>query len=457
MALRIAIAGRPNVGKSTLFNRLVGRKLALVDDRPGVTRDRREGDAQLGDIALLIIDTAGLEDAKGEGLTADIQRQTALALENADAVLFMVDARAGLTPQDETIARRLRRSGRRVILAANKCESQASLSGLGEAHALGFGEPIALSAEHGLGLDALYDALRPLAKPEDIVGAQEDRALPEDEDIGAGKPVRIAVVGRPNAGKSTLINALLGEERLVTSAEAGTTRDAIAVPLTWKAREFLVFDTAGMRRRARVTEKIEKLAVSDALRAIRFAEVVVVAIDATAPFEAQDLAIADLVEREGRAIVFAVTKWDLVDNANAERKKLREKLDRLLPQVVGAPMIAVSGLRGEGLDRLMQAIADTHAIWNKRVPTAAINRFLEAALDRNPPPAVKGRRIKIRYMTQAKARPPTFVLFGNQLAALPESYTRYIVNGLREAFGLKGVPIRVQVRQTKNPYAEEGR
>ncbi|MBI1239720.1 MAG: ribosome biogenesis GTPase Der [Alphaproteobacteria bacterium] len=447
MTLSVAIIGRPNVGKSTLFNRLVGKRLALVDDAPGVTRDRREGEARLGDLVFRVIDTAGLDDAKGEELPEQIQAQTDRAIASAGLCLFLIDARAGVTPYDREIAQRLRRGGGRVIVAANKCEGTAAMAGAAEAHALGFGEPIELSAEHGIGLDDLYRALH------DLVEEKESAAGEGEED--AARPIQIAFVGRPNAGKSTLINALLGEERLVTSGVAGTTRDAIAVTLDWEGRAFRIFDTAGLRRKARVSEKVEKLAVADALRAVRFGEVVILTMDEANAFEQQDLAIADLIAREGRAVVFAITKWDLVESPQARRKALERLATEALPQLRGAPLVTVSGLTPTGLDRLMRAILTAHETWATRVPTAALNRFLAAMLEKNPPPAVRGRRIKLRYMTQAKARPPTFALFGNQLDSLPESYLRFLTNGLRDSFALAGVPIRITLKASKNPYAEK--
>src|SRR5690349_19297265 len=454
MSFTIAIIGRPNVGKSTLFNRLVGQKLALVDDEPGVTRDRREGEARLGDLEFTIIDTAGLDEGAKGSLTARMQEQTETAIKLADALMFVVDARAGLTPTDRAFADVARRADKPVLLLANKSEGKHSDAGAMEAYALGLGEPIQVSAEHGEGLGELYDALRALMpEPAEEEDASEDDGEGGEEDTQ--RPIRVAVVGRPNAGKSTLINYLLGEERMLTSPEAGTTRDAIAVEIGWKGRSFRVFDTAGLRRRSRIEEKLEKLSVADALRAVRFAEVVVLMIDAQHRFEEQDLRIADLVEREGRAIVLAVNKWDLMERKTHLISALRSDVDHWLPQVKGAPVVAVSGLMGEGIDRLMTAIEEAYAVWNKRVPTATLNRWFEQAVDANPPPAVSGRRLKLNYITQAKARPPSFILFCSRADAVPQSYLRYLTNSMREAFDLPGTPIRITLREKANPFAHK--
>src|SRR5262245_36362039 len=403
MPFTIAIIGRPNVGKSTLFNRLVGQKLALVDDEPGVTRDRREGEATLGDLAFTVIDTAGLDEGAKGSLTARMQEQTETAIKLADALMFVVDARAGLTPTDRAFADFARRADKPVLLLANKSEGKHGDAGAMEAYALGLGDPIQISAEHGDGLGELYDALRALM-PEP---PEEEDAAEADEEDFATRPIRVAIVGRPNAGKSTLINYLLGEERLLTSPEAGTTRDSIAVEINWKGRDFRVFDTAGLRRRSRIEEKLEKLSVADALRAVRFAEVVVMMMDSQNRFEEQDLRIADLIEREGRAVVLAVNKWDLMETKGGGAiSGLRRDADHWLPQVKGVPIVAVSGLMGEGIDRLMQAIQAAYAIWNRRVQTSALNRWFEQAIQANPPPAVSGRRLKLNYITQTKARPP---------------------------------------------------
>jgi GTPase len=455
MPFTIAIIGRPNVGKSTLFNRLVGQKLALVDDEPGVTRDRREGEARLGDLEFTIIDTAGLDEAVKGSLTARMQEQTETAIELADALMFVIDARAGLTPADRTFADVVRRASKPVLLLANKSEGKQGEAGAMESYALGLGDPIQVSAEHGEGLGELYDALRELMpNPVETEGELSGDGSVTEEDF-TKRPIRVAIVGRPNAGKSTLINHLLGEERLLTSPEAGTTRDSIAVEIGWKGRAFRVFDTAGLRRRARIEEKLEKLSVADALRAVRFAEVVVLMLDAQNKFEEQDLRIADLIEREGRALVIAVNKWDLMDAKSSQVSALRTEADHWLPQVTGVPVVAVSGLMGEGIDRLMEAIVAAYTVWNKRVPTAALNRWFEQAVDANPPPAVSGRRLKLNYITQTKARPPSFVLFCSRADAVPQSYLRYLINSMRNVFNLPGTPIRITLREKANPFAHK--
>jgi GTP-binding protein len=446
MTPAVAIVGRPNVGKSTLFNRLVGKRLALVDDRPGVTRDRREGEAQLGSLTFRVIDTAGLEEAESGSLLGRMRAQTEAAIEEADVVLFVIDARAGILPADRPFADMARRSGKPVIVVANKAEGGQGMAGAYDAFSLGLGDPVPLSAEHGEGLSDLFEALRP------HVPSEEDEDAEGDDERTQGKPLKVAIIGRPNAGKSTLINRMVGEERLLTGPEAGITRDAIAIDWTWRGHPIQLYDTAGLRKRARVQDKLEKLSVADALRAVQFAEVVVVLLDATIPFEKQDLTIVDLIEREGRALVIGLNKWDLVADKPGLLKELREEAARLLPQVKGAPVVPISGLAGEGLDRLMEALFKVFEVWNRRIATAKLNDWLAEVLESHPPPAVSGRRIKIRYMTQVKSRPPHFAVFGNQLDALPKSYTRYLVNGLRAAFDLPGVPIRVSLRMGKNPY-----
>ena len=458
---KVAIIGRPNVGKSTLFNRLVGRKLALVDDQPGVTRDRREGDGRLADLAFTVVDTAGLEEGDPESLAGRMRAQTETALGDCDVILFVVDARAGITAADRHFAAAVRRVGKPVIVIANKAESGAGRDGAYEAFSLGLGDPIPFSAEHGEGLGDLYDALVETLPPSarldpDEEDEREPLALGEEEDgseLDTTKPLRIAVLGRPNAGKSTLLNRILGEDRLLTGPEPGITRDSIAIETEWRGRKLKLFDTAGLRRRARVIEKVEKLAVADALRAVRFAEVVVLLLDATIPFEKQDLSLADLVEREGRALVIGLNKWDLIDNKSDKARELREEADRLLPQLRGTRVIPVAGLTGAHVDKLLEAVMATDEIWNTRISTGRLNRWLAPVIDSTPPPAVSGRRIKIRYMTQPKARPPHFVLFGNQLDELAESYQRFLANGLRETFALHGTPIRITMKQGENPYA----
>lgn len=452
MALTVAIVGRPNVGKSTLFNRLAGKRLAIVDDTPGVTRDRAFAESNLGGLHLRLIDTAGFDEGPSESLPARMMTQTLAAVADADVCLFLMDARAGVTAGDEIVASALRKSGKPVIVGANKSESSKADAGTNEAYALGFGEPISLSAEHGLGLGELRDALAGFASEDAFF--KDDAADPEAAEVEEIRPLRLAIVGRPNVGKSSLLNRILGEERALTSPEAGTTRDAVLAEWQYEGREILLHDTAGMRRKARIEEKLEKLSVQSTLHAVRFADCVIVVMDANEALEKQDLTIADLIAREGRAIVFAVNKWDLVKDRGAALKDLRERVDRLLPQVTGAQIVAVSAFTGEGMERLMPAAIEAERVWNVRVSTSAVNRFLEDALSRHPPPAIHGRRVRIRYMTQVKARPPTFALFGNQLKALPESYLRYLVNAMRTAFGLPGTPIRLNLRSTKNPYAE---
>ena len=462
MSFTLAIVGRPNVGKSTLFNRLVGKRLALVDDQPGVTRDLREGDARLADLRFTVIDTAGLEEATDESLQGRMRRLTERAVDMADICLFMIDARAGVTPTDELFAGILRKRSKHVILAANKAEGAAADSGVIEAFALGLGEPIRLSAEHGEGLTDLYAVLQPLAdelSADDPTPETEIDIADEDDDgarfaPSANKPLQVAVVGRPNAGKSTLINRILGEDRLLTGPEAGITRDAISLQINWDGTPMRIFDTAGMRKKAKVQEKLEKLSVSDGLRAVKFAEVVVVLLDAAIPFEQQDLRIADLAEREGRAVVVAVNKWDVEEDKQGKLRDLREAFERLLPQLRGAPLVTVSALTGKGLDRLHAAILKAYEVWNTRVPTATLNRWLGEMIEAHPPPAPQGRRIKLRYMTQAKTRPPGFVVMCSHPDRMPAAYSRYLVNGLRADFEMPGTPIRLTFRGQgeKNPY-----
>jgi GTP-binding protein len=472
MSFTVAIVGRPNVGKSTLFNRLVGRKLALVDDTPGVTRDRRPGDARLLDLKFRIVDTAGLEEAAEETLLGRMRAQTEAAIDEADLTLFVVDAKTGLTPVDQTVAEMLRRRGRPVVLVANKSEARGSDAGFYDAFTLGLGEPCPISAEHGQGMTDLRDAIlqaigheRAFPPKEDEaetnvdipqpVGGENGEEIYEEPVYDETKPLRVAIVGRPNAGKSTLINRFLGEDRLLTGPEAGITRDSISVDWNWRGRTIKMFDTAGMRRKAKVTEKLEKLSVADGLRAIRFAETVVIVFDATVPFEKQDLHIVDLVIREGRGAVLAFNKWDMIEDRQAVLADLREKTDRLLPQARGIRAVPISGQTGEGLDRLMQAVVDTDRVWNKRVATAKLNRWLETQQVQHPPPAVSGRRIKLKYMTQVKARPPAFMISCTRSDALPESYVRYLVNGLRQDFAMPGVPIRIHFRSSDNPYEQK--
>jgi GTP-binding protein len=457
MRFTVTILGRPNVGKSTLFNRLCGGREALVDATPGVTRDRREGAARLGDLRFTAIDTAGLEEA-GAGLVASMQAQTERALEEADVAILLIDARAGVTPVDRHFTGWLRRSQTPVILVANKCESGAGESGVLEAYELDLGEPVAISAEHRLGMVDLYNALNALGAPsESPEGEAEPPEGGVEPDMAAEmrRPLHLAIVGRPNVGKSTLLNRLVGEERVLTGPEPGVTRDAIAVTWSWQGHDIRLIDTAGMRRRARVQEKLEKLSVSDALRAIRFAHVVVLVLDAEAMPERQDLTIADHVVEEGRALVIAVNKWDLIAGRGAALRQLYERLADSLPQVRGMPVVTLSALTGAGVDGLLPAVFKAYETWNRRFATGQLNRWLSDVLERHPPPIAKGRRIRLRYITQVKSRPPSFVLFASRPEALPASYIRYLVNGLRTTFELDGVPIRLNVRRGKNPYVRK--
>jgi len=485
--LTVAIVGRPNVGKSTLFNRLAGRRLAIVHDRPGVTRDRRFADGRLGDMPLRLVDTAGLEEAPADALETRMRRQTERAVQDADVVLMLIDARAGVTPMDAHFADLLRQSATPVILVANKCEGSAGQPGLYEAYALGLGDPVPVSAEHGEGLADLYEALLPheqafkdradaaasVADNADAVTGQPD-ALPEGlearaaagaEDDGdpednaerasdPGRPLNLAIVGRPNTGKSTLVNRLLGEDRLLTGPEAGVTRDAIAVDWSHRGRPVRLVDTAGLRRKGRVNESLEKLSVADSLNAIRLAEVVVLMMDADMVMDRQDLTIARRVVDEGRCLVLAVNKWDVARDRKATLQRVGDRLQTSLAQVRGIPVVTVSALTGRNLDRLMDTVMDMHALWNLRISTGRLNRWLAGMTAAHPPPMGKhGRRIRLRYMTQAKARPPTFAVFCSRPEDLPDSYVRYLINGLRDAFGFEGVPLRLYLRKSENPYS----
>ena len=465
MTFSLAIVGRPNVGKSTLFNRLVGKRLALVDNQPGVTRDLREGQARLGDVRFTVIDTAGLEEASDESLQGRMRKLTERAVDMADVCLFLIDARVGVTPTDEIFADILRKRAKVIILGANKGEGSAANEGVLEAWNLGLGEPLRLSAEHGEGMSDLLTVLMPMA--DDFAErsrqemAQTDIDIEEDEEgtyrlPTRSKPLQVAVVGRPNAGKSTLINKILGEDRLLTGPEAGITRDAISLQMDWSGVPMRVFDTAGMRKKAKVQEKLEKLSVGDGLRAVKFAEVVVVLLDAEIPFEQQDLRIADLAEREGRAVVVTVNKWDIEEEKQHKLKNLKEAFERLLPQLRGAPLVTVSAKTGRGLDRLHESILHAHEVWNRRITTAQLNRWLSGMVEAHPPPAPHGRRIKLRYMTQAKTRPPGFVLMCSNPDKMPESYSRYLVNGMRQDFDMPGTPIRLYMRSqaNQNPYKD---
>ena len=460
MSFTVVIVGRPNVGKSTLFNRLTGKRLALVDDTPGVTRDRREGAARIGPLHFRVVDTAGLEEAFADSLEARTRRQTETALKDADLALFMVDARAGITPLDRHFAAWLRKQRTPVVLLVNKCEGRAGQSGLLESYALGLGEPVAMSAEHGEGLSELYDAIRVHAPDLDAVAEQDEAEAAADADEGsaeeaAPRVLQLAIVGRPNVGKSTLANKLLGEERMLTGPEAGLTRDAITVEWEFQGRPIRLVDTAGLRRRARVEAKLEKLSVAESQRAIRLAQVVVLVVDGMQPLEKQDLGIAAHVVEEGRALVLAVNKWDLVEDRAKALKLIEDRLERGLPQVRGVPVVTLSAQTGRHLDRLLPAVLEAYERWNRRVPTPQLNRWLAGAVERHPPPAVHGRRIRLRYGTQVKTRPPTFAFFVSQPAELPEAYSRYLANALRDTFDLPGVPVRILLRKGRNPYAEK--
>lgn len=464
MPFTLAIIGRPNVGKSTLFNRLVGRKIALVDNQPGVTRDLREGPARLGHLKFNVIDTAGLEEVNDDSLQGRMRRLTEKAVDMADACLFMVDARVGLMPADQVFADILRKKNTHILLAANKGEGRAADGGVIEAYSLGLGEPLRMSAEHGEGLGELAILLAPLIDNASRTFQEDAPIVDVDLSVEDGsegyhlptihKPLQVAVVGRPNAGKSTLINKILGEDRLLTGPEAGITRDAISLSLNWDGTPMRIFDTAGMRKKAKVQEKLEKLSVSDGLRAVKFAEVVVVLLDADIPFEQQDLRIADLAEREGRAVVLAVNKWDLEQSKQIKLQSLKESFERLLPQLRGAPLITVSAKTGKGLDRLQEAVLAAHKVWNCRISTSHLNRWLAGMVEAHPPPAPGGRRIKLRYMTQAKTRPPGFVVMCSYPDKISESYSRYLINGLREDFDMPGTPVRLWMRGQgdQNPY-----
>ncbi|EME71989.1 GTP-binding protein Der [Paramagnetospirillum caucaseum] len=462
MSFTVAIVGRPNVGKSTLFNRLVGKRLAIVHDLPGVTRDRREGRASLLGMDFQVVDTAGFEDDGGDSVEARMRRQTDMAVSEADVALLLIDARAGVTPLDRHFADHLRRLPTPVILVANKCEGKAGAPGLYESYGLGMGEPVPVSAEHGEGMYELFEALRDHAIKAGALTADGDDPEPEEPAEGEDgepdptRPLTMAIVGRPNVGKSTLGNQLLGQDRLLTGPEAGLTRDAIAVEWEHRGRRVKLVDTAGLRKKAQIYDAIEKLSVGNTIETIRMSEVVVLVMDAAAILDKQDLTIARLVVEEGRALVIAINKWDVVDDPQTALKRLKDRLETSLPQAKGVATVTLSALTGRGIERLMDAVLDTWTLWNRRIPTAQLNRWLEDMIERHPPPALPGgRRYKIRYMTQAKARPPTFVLFATRPEQLPESYSRYLVNGLREAFEMPGVPIRLYVRGGKNPYAEK--
>ena len=458
MTPKIAIVGRPNVGKSTLFNRLTGSRDALVSDLPGLTRDRKEGAAELGGHAISLIDTAGLEVAQRGSIADRMRAQTEAAIEQADLVLFVIDARAGVTATDQTFATTVRASGRPVVLIANKCEGRTSDSGFYDAFKLGLGEPVAISAEHGLGLSDLErDAMAALGLKAKSKPKRRDGDAPEEEPAERVKPLRVAIVGRPNAGKSTLVNALIGEDRMITGPEPGLTRDTVATDIQWNGQTIKLFDTAGLRRRAKITELAEKLSAGDSLKAIRFAEVVVLLIDADRGLEHQDLSIGELVTEEGRALVIAVNKWDLIEDKQKFLKAMFDKISIGLAQVPGVAVVPISAASEKGLDKLLRAVVTASEIWNRRVATPKLNRWLQEALARHAPPAPSGRRLKIRYMTQPSTRPPTFVAFCSRPDDLPKTYQKYLSNSLREAFDLPGVPILLNLRGGDNPFAPKRR
>lgn len=474
MSFTIAIIGRPNVGKSTLFNRLVGKRLAIVDNTPGVTRDRREGDGRLAELRFRVVDTAGLEEAFDDSMEARMRAQTNRAVEQADVALLLIDARAGLTPLDKHFADWLRTRVTPTIVLANKCEGRQGSSGFYESYKLGLGDPIAISAEHGEGLGDLYEVLAPLVQTYESDAAHAassaadtdapndspdddfeiDTKADDDEDE-APTHLQLAIVGRPNVGKSTLVNRLIGEDRMLTGPEAGITRDSIAISWTFRGRPIRLIDTAGLRRKARITKKLENLSVVDSLRAIRYAHCVVLLVDATAPLEKQDLTIARTVIEEGRSLVIAINKWDLAEDRKAVLRQVKDRLETSLPQVRGIPLVTLSAKTGNGTNKLLPAVLKIFDVWNSRVPTGHLNRWLIEACERHPPPLTRGRRIKLRYMTQVKSRPPTFVIFANVPEELPESYLRYLINGMRDVFNLPGVPIRMRTRRGKNPYKKD--
>lgn len=471
MDFMIAIVGRPNVGKSTLFNRLIGKKLALVDDQPGVTRDLREGEAKLRNLKLNLIDTAGLEVASQHSLQYRMSSLSLNAIKTADACLFVIDSRIGITAADQTYAEIVRKTSNLVILVANKVEGRAAESGIYESFALGLGEPVAISAEHGIGIEELKQKIidnvdKYLSDNKRISDKQFikqdyssllNKTEHSDHDgvIYKDKDIQLSIIGRPNSGKSTLINKIVGNNRLLTGPEAGITRDAISSSIVWGEQRFKIFDTAGMRKKAKIQDKLERLSVSDGIRAIRFSEVIIILVDVNSPFDSQDLKIADLAEREGRCVIIAINKWDLVKNKDKKMFELRESLNNLLPQLFGVPLVFVSGLLGEGLPKLNKKVLSAHKIWNMRVPTSKLNIWLTDKLSAHPPPSINGKRIRIRYMTQVKNRPPSFVIFSSLPDSVPESYKRYLVNGLRKDFGLLGVPIRLMFRSGSNPYDDK--